>query len=109
MIEQGGDGVAVIRICASNEPTLGWVSRFVDHRDMTAADIMACSREALAIIQLCEAAAWAIQNGGGNTLGLANAITIAPAGPVASFPYRVAEKSRSLNMQSFNRSELIST
>lgn len=28
---------------------------------MTVADIMACSCEALAIIQLCEAAAWAIQ------------------------------------------------
>lgn len=50
------------------------MSRFVDHRDMTAADIMACSCEAMAIIHLCEAAAWAIQNGGGNTLGLADAI-----------------------------------
>jgi hypothetical protein len=50
------------------------MSRFVDHRDMTAADIMACSCEALAIIHLCETAAWAIQNGGGNTLALADAI-----------------------------------
>ena len=33
--------------------------------------------------------------------------TIGPLPPVAGFPYLVAEKSRSLNIQSFNRNELI--
>ncbi|MER9403685.1 hypothetical protein NKI36_06435 [Mesorhizobium caraganae] len=49
------------------------MTRLVDHRDTSAAEILDCSCEALAIIHLCESAAWAIQNGG-NALGLADAI-----------------------------------
>lgn len=40
------------------------MGRFINHRDMTDDEISSCSREALAIIDLCEAAAWTIQNGG---------------------------------------------
>ncbi|MBT1155710.1 hypothetical protein J1C56_08910 [Aminobacter anthyllidis] len=39
------------------------MTRFIPHGDMTADQIMRCSYEASAILRLCEAAAWAIQNG----------------------------------------------
>lgn len=38
------------------------MSRFVPQRDMSADDIVKCAIQARAIIQLCEAAAWSIQN-----------------------------------------------
>lgn len=40
------------------------MSRLIDHRDMTADQIMDCCIQATAIMHLCEAAAWSIQNGG---------------------------------------------
>ncbi len=39
------------------------MTRFILHGDMTADQVMQCSYEASAILRLCEAAAWAIQNG----------------------------------------------
>ncbi|UVK57589.1 hypothetical protein DBIPINDM_008200 (plasmid) [Mesorhizobium sp. AR02] len=48
------------------------MSRLIDHRDMTAAQIVDCCIQATAIMYLCETAAWSIQNG-----GEANAYTFA--------------------------------
>jgi hypothetical protein len=39
------------------------MSRFVPQRDMSADEIIRSSTEASAILRLCEAAAWSIQNG----------------------------------------------
>jgi len=38
------------------------MSRFVPQRDMSADEITKCLIQARAVIQLCEAAAWSIQN-----------------------------------------------
>jgi hypothetical protein len=40
------------------------MSRLIDHRDMTAEQIVDCCIQATAIMYLCETAAWSIQNGG---------------------------------------------
>ncbi|ESZ53269.1 MULTISPECIES: hypothetical protein [unclassified Mesorhizobium] len=40
------------------------MSRFIDHRDMSADQIMSCCIQAAAIVRVCGAAAWAIQEGG---------------------------------------------
>jgi hypothetical protein len=39
------------------------MSRFIPHGDMTTDQILRCSYEIGAILRLCEAAAWAWQNG----------------------------------------------
>lgn len=40
------------------------MARLIDHRDMTAEQIVDCCIQATAIMYLCETAAWSIQNGG---------------------------------------------
>ncbi|WP_442580745.1 hypothetical protein ACSBOB_01710 [Mesorhizobium sp. ASY16-5R] len=40
------------------------MTRLVPHTDMTAAQLADCSRQASAIMILCESAAWEMQNGG---------------------------------------------
>lgn len=50
------------------------MSRFIKHTDMTAAQLADCSRQASAILRLCDCAAWAIQNESGDTETLADAI-----------------------------------
>lgn len=50
------------------------MSRFVPQRDMSVADLMSCSAQAIAILHLCDNAAWAIQNGSGATDVLADSI-----------------------------------
>ncbi|UVK39933.1 hypothetical protein LHFGNBLO_001348 [Mesorhizobium sp. AR10] len=55
------------------------MSRLIDHREMTADQIMACCIQAAAIMQVCEATAWSIQNGGDANLAgsIEDALTIA--------------------------------
>ena len=50
------------------------MSRFHQSADMTAKDLFDCSYQAVAVIQLCEAAAWAIQNSEKNDPLLVDAI-----------------------------------
>lgn len=38
------------------------MSRFIPHTDMTASELVDCSRQALAVLRLCECAAWQLQN-----------------------------------------------
>jgi hypothetical protein len=40
------------------------MSRLINHREMSAAELMACCIQAAAIVRVCGSAAWAIQNGG---------------------------------------------
>lgn len=47
--------------------------RLIPHTDMNAAQIVDCSYQALALVDLCENAAWTIQNGG-NAETLSDAI-----------------------------------
>lgn len=41
------------------------MSRLIPHRDMSTEDLLSCSYQAIAILHLCDSAAWAIQNGSG--------------------------------------------
>ena len=50
------------------------MTRLVPHTDMTAAELLACSYQAGAILQLCGNTAWAIQNDSGDVDVLASAI-----------------------------------
>ena len=39
------------------------MSRFIPHTDMSADELIQCSYQALAVLSLCESAAWAIEGG----------------------------------------------
>ncbi len=43
------------------------MSRIVPHSDMTAAEIIQCSYDAMAIVRLCENTAWDLTNRGHNS------------------------------------------
>jgi hypothetical protein len=50
------------------------MSRFIPQTDMIADEIIQCSYQARALVNLCESAAWNIQNGGGRPEDLSDSI-----------------------------------